>query len=83
VKLILFKAESSVSDSELIKMAFKKLKQSNADLILANDVSRRGIGFGSDVNEVILIDKKGVIGKERGEKKYIARKLLDYVADFY
>lgn len=83
VKLILFKAEISVSDSELIKMAFKKLKQSNADLILANDVSRRGIGFGSDVNEVILIDKKGVIGKERGEKKYIARKLLDYVADFY
>lgn len=68
VKLVLFKAESGVSDSELIKMALKKLKQSNADLILANDISRKGIGFGSDMNEVILIGKKGVIGRERGEK---------------
>ena len=83
VKLVLFKAESNVSDSKLVKMAIEKLKQSNADLILANDVSRKGIGFGSDMNEVMLINKRGVVGKEIGEKREIAKKLLDYVAKIF
>lgn len=36
-----------------------KLKRKNLDLIVANDVSKEGIGFGSDMNEVSIIDRAG------------------------
>ena len=35
--------------------ALEKLKKKNLDLMVANDVSKPGIGFGSDTNEVQLI----------------------------
>lgn len=39
--------------------ARRKLEAKNLDLIVANDVSRPGAGFGSDRNEVFLIDGDG------------------------
>jgi phosphopantothenoylcysteine decarboxylase / phosphopantothenate---cysteine ligase len=38
-----------------------KLKRKNLDLIVANDVSKEGIGFGSDMNEVSIIDRSGSV----------------------
>ncbi|MFH1095980.1 MAG: bifunctional phosphopantothenoylcysteine decarboxylase/phosphopantothenate--cysteine ligase CoaBC [Candidatus Desantisbacteria bacterium] len=54
-----FAAESH----DVIENAVKKLKEKNLDLIVANDISRGDIGFGSDQNEVTIIDKRG--GQER------------------
>lgn len=39
--------------------AIEKLKKKNLDLIIANNVAKSGIGFGSDNNEVTIIDKSG------------------------
>ena len=39
--------------------AKEKLKNKNLDLIVANDVAKPGIGFGSDSNEVTIIEKSG------------------------
>lgn len=39
--------------------AAAKLKQKNLDLIVANNVAKEGIGFGSDRNEVTIIDTSG------------------------
>jgi len=36
-----------------------KLREKRADLIVANDVSREGIGFDSDRNQAVLIDVRG------------------------
>ncbi|MBD8496865.1 bifunctional phosphopantothenoylcysteine decarboxylase/phosphopantothenate--cysteine ligase CoaBC [Paenibacillus arenosi] len=38
-----------------------KLKRKNCDLIVANDVSRSDIGFGSDNNEVLIFDGQGLV----------------------
>ena len=37
-------------------MAQKRIKTSGADFIVANDVSVEGGGFGSDRNQVIIVD---------------------------
>jgi len=54
-----FKAESNVSDKELVRLAKYRLSKAHADLIVANDVGRKNQGFQSDENEVFVIDKQG------------------------
>jgi phosphopantothenoylcysteine decarboxylase / phosphopantothenate---cysteine ligase len=53
--LVGFAAETE----NLFDNALEKLKKKNLDLIVANDVSKQGIGFGSDNNEVMIIDSGG------------------------
>jgi phosphopantothenoylcysteine decarboxylase / phosphopantothenate---cysteine ligase len=58
VFLIGFKAEYNVEPKVLIEKAYSKLLESGADLIIANDVGKRNTGFGSDNNEVYIIDRQ-------------------------
>ncbi len=54
--LVGFKAEFNVSEEKLISLAHERIKTSGADFIVANDVSVEGAGFGSDKNQVIIVD---------------------------
>jgi phosphopantothenoylcysteine decarboxylase / phosphopantothenate---cysteine ligase len=54
--LVGFKAEYDVSEEELISLAKNRIKTSGADFIVANDVSIKDAGFGSDKNQVIIVD---------------------------
>jgi phosphopantothenoylcysteine decarboxylase/phosphopantothenate--cysteine ligase len=47
--------------SDLIAHAQAKLTAKGLDLIVANDVTREGAGFGSDQNAATLIDSQGVV----------------------
>ncbi|MGH9964619.1 MAG: bifunctional phosphopantothenoylcysteine decarboxylase/phosphopantothenate--cysteine ligase CoaBC [Nitrososphaeraceae archaeon] len=58
VFLIGFKAEYNVEPKVLMEKAYSKLLESGADLIIANDVGKRNTGFGSDNNEVYIIDRQ-------------------------
>lgn len=78
--LVAFKAEYKLSNNELIESAYERLKVSNADLIVANDVGREGAGFKADTNEVFIINKdKEAIHIPLTLKQEIARKLVDLV----
>ncbi|HEU5319415.1 MAG TPA: bifunctional phosphopantothenoylcysteine decarboxylase/phosphopantothenate--cysteine ligase CoaBC [Methylomirabilota bacterium] len=44
---------------EVAAHARAKLEAKSVDLVVANDVSRRGIGFDADDNEVLLVDRWG------------------------
>lgn len=78
--LVAFKAEFGISKELLIKRALDKLNECNGDLIVANDLSRKGCDFGSDTNEVYIIDKeKDIIHIPLESKKEIARNLLEIV----
>lgn len=78
--LVAFKAEYKVSDQELVERARKRLKDSQADLIVANDVGREGAGFQTDTNEVFIVGKgREVVHVESAPKQDIARRLLDLV----
>jgi len=57
----LVKVGFAAETEHTISQARQKLRSKNLDLIAANNVSRHDIGFGSDNNEVILIDREGNI----------------------
>ena len=80
--LVAFKADHDVPDSVLIEKAYKKLQECDADIIVANDLGRKGSEVGSDKNEVFVVDRnKKVLHLELDSKAQIARKLLELVAD--
>jgi phosphopantothenoylcysteine decarboxylase/phosphopantothenate--cysteine ligase len=79
--LVPFKAEYNVSDKELIKNAYGRLKKGKADLIVANDVARKGVGFGVETNEIFIVDKKRkVVHVPLTTKREASRKLLNLIA---
>ena len=60
--------------------ASRKLREKKLDLIVANDVSREGIGFDSDFNQVVIIDRKGaVVESPKASKREISRLVIDRV----
>src|SRR5215208_6053529 len=78
--LVGFKAEYNVSDSNIIKGAYRKLKECKADLIVANDVGRKNSAIGSENNEVFVIDKRrNILHLPPQNKISIARKLFNVI----
>ncbi|HJR85829.1 MAG TPA: bifunctional phosphopantothenoylcysteine decarboxylase/phosphopantothenate--cysteine ligase CoaBC [Nitrososphaeraceae archaeon] len=78
--LVAFKAEYGISKELLIKRAIDKLKECKGNLIVANDVSRKGCDFGSDTNEVYVIDEEEkIIHIPLQLKEKIACELLEIV----
>ena len=72
----------SAETENLIKNSIKKMKDKNCDLIFANDVSKKGIGFNSDYNKVSVIDNKGKIQIiPRNKKSLIANKIAQILVD--
>jgi phosphopantothenoylcysteine decarboxylase/phosphopantothenate--cysteine ligase len=81
--LVAFKAEYNVSDKELMEKAYAKLKESKADIVVANDVGRRWSLIGSDYNEVFVVSKqKGVVHFPRSNKIFLAGQLLGLIKQF-
>ena len=61
----------------LLENAKEKIQKKGCDFLIANDISRKDIGFSSDYNEVTILDKTGGIKKlERASKNEIAREIL-------
>lgn len=72
-----FAAESS----NVIGNARQKLEQKGLDLIVANDITVAGSGFGSDNNQVTIIAREGSIDTlPLLPKRDVADKILDRVA---
>ncbi len=64
----------------IIEHAVDKLKRKDLDLIVANNVAQEGIGFGSEQNEVTIIDRSGATKQvPRLSKEEIANIILDSV----
>ncbi len=77
--LIGFKAEYNISENEMIKLAKKQIKNAGTDLVVANDLNIEDCGFGSDNNEVILVDDE--ISKiSISSKKEIASLIFDKIS---
>ncbi|GAH97511.1 unnamed protein product, partial [marine sediment metagenome] len=84
VFIVGFKAETKVSEKELIERAYKRLIKSNIDLIVANDVGRDERGFGTKTNEVYIIDKeKNITHVPLNTKRYIASKIIDVSLEIF
>ena len=72
----------SAETENITKNSIKKMKDKNCDLIFANDVSKKGVGFNSDYNKVSVIDSKGDIQIiPRNKKSLIANKIAQILVD--
>ena len=64
----------------LIENAKEKIQKKGCDYLVANDISRKDIGFSSDMNEVYILDKKlNITHFERDTKQNIAQRILEKV----
>tara|TARA_X000000368_G_scaffold129927_1_gene102136 strand:+ start:167 stop:1396 length:1230 start_codon:yes stop_codon:yes gene_type:complete len=72
----------SAETENIIQNSKKKIKEKYCDLIIANDVSKKDLGFNSDYNEVSIIDKKGKIKSiPKSKKSYIANAIVKIILD--
>ena len=73
-KTVVFSAETE----DLIKNAKEKLKNKNADFVVANDVTMEGAGFGTGTNIVTIIDCDGKTNEyPKLRKSEVANIILD------
>ncbi|AEA34448.1 bifunctional phosphopantothenoylcysteine decarboxylase/phosphopantothenate--cysteine ligase CoaBC [Hippea maritima] len=73
LRIVGFAAETD----NLIENAKKKIEKKGLEFIVANDVSRKDIAFGSDKNEVAIIYSNGRIERlEKASKDKIAYEIL-------
>ena len=70
--LIGFKAETDISKKELVVRAKQKLRDSKADMIIANDIGKK---YFKDIryNELLIVDSKTVVTIGRNKKERIAK----------
>lgn len=75
-KIIGFCAESE----NLLENAKEKIQKKGCDFLIANDISRKDVGFSSDMNEVYILDKNLKISHiERDTKLNIAKQILEKI----
>ena len=70
--LVIFAAETQ----RLEENAREKMARKNADLVVANDVTREGAGFGADTNIVTLLDHRGAVELPKMTKRARADAIL-------
>lgn len=64
----------------LIENAKEKIVKKGCDFLIANDISRKDIGFSSDYNEVTILDKNGGMKKlEKADKTTIAYQIFEEI----
>ena len=64
----------------LIENAKKKMQNKGCDFLIANDISRKDIGFNSDENEVYILDKNlNIKHIEKNTKQNIAKRILEEI----
>ena len=74
--IIGFCAESE----NLLNYAKEKIDKKGCDYLVANDISRKDIGFGADENEIYILDKNHNIKHfKKSSKQEIAKNILEYI----
>lgn len=74
-----FKAETGVTDEELVLRAKKSMQGAGLDLVVANDVASGGMG--TDDNRVLIIDRLAQCKVAQGKKSLIAKMIIDSLVE--
>lgn len=77
--LVGFKAEYNIPEEKMIDCAKTQMREAGTDLVVANDVSHDGCGFGSETNEVILVSDE-VKKVSLNSKKEISKSIFDEIS---
>ena len=77
--LVGFKAEFNISKEEIIDCARKQIEAAGTDIVIANDISNEDCHFGSDKNEVLIVDDE-VLAVPLSSKREIAKTIFDVIS---
>ena len=77
--LVGFKAEFNISREDIIGCARRQISDAGTDLVIANDISKNNCHFGSDNNEVLIVDEE-VVSVPLASKKEIAKTICDVIS---
>jgi phosphopantothenoylcysteine decarboxylase/phosphopantothenate--cysteine ligase len=75
----LFVVGFAATHGDPVADAREKLQKKGADIVVGNDISRSGLGFGSEENEVHVVTRGGERFVPRASKTEVAREILDDV----
>jgi phosphopantothenoylcysteine decarboxylase/phosphopantothenate--cysteine ligase len=75
-----FAAETAQGDT-LVELGRGKLVSKRADLIVANDVSAEGAGFGSERSVAVIVADGSLTDLGVSDKRAVASKLVDAITD--
>lgn len=78
--LVGFKAEFNISKDDIICCARKQIEAAGTDLVIANDISKKECHFGSDNNEVLIVDDE-VLSVPLSSKREIAKIIFDIISE--
>ena len=77
--LVGFKAEFNISREDIIECARKQIADAGTDWVIANDISKYECQFGSDNNEVLIVDDN-VLSIPLASKNEIANTIFDVIS---
>lgn len=69
--------------SNVVEYATRKMQKKKLNMIVANDVSDKNIGFSSDMNEVTILAEGLQKALPKASKKVLARKILNIASRSY
>lgn len=75
VFLVGFKAETNVSKKVLVDSSLRKLREANADMIVANDVGTK-YQSNPELNEVVIVDRNGRTKSSKRNTKHSISKFI-------
>ena len=75
----LFMVGFAATHGDPVGDAREKLRSKSIDLVVGNDISQSGIGFGADENEVYVVGREEDWFVPRTSKEEVARAILDVV----
>ncbi len=76
----LFMVGFAATHGDPVPDAREKLARKGVNLVVGNDISKKGIGFGAEENEVFIVGDGGERFFPRASKQEIARAILDALA---
>ncbi len=65
--------------NDVVSYAKSKMEKKNLDLVVANDITKKGAGFNSDTNIATIISRENEIDLPLMSKRELADKILDEV----
>jgi len=69
----------SMETENLLENSVKKLKEKNADMIIANNLKTEGAGFGTDTNVVTIITENNIKELSEMSKENVAYEIINEV----
>ena len=78
--IIGFKAETGLSDEELVRIARDKMEEDKLEMVVANDVKERGMGT---VDTRVVVVTPSRVEWIEGMKDYVATRIVDIYSEEY